>query len=494
MKRARTPFASGSGTESVSLDLHVWIIWLAFASVAVSPTYADLDLWGHTRFGLDWLDTHSLSLVDPYSFTQDRPWINHEWLSEVAMALAFRAGGGPGLIALKAIVVGLTLAVLAWRLRGASGLVAGAILMLALLTAATMVLTVRPHLWSLLGTVVLLALLDLPGKPGVSRIVVTALLFACWANLHGGWIAGMAALVVWSAVRSVRMPQETRAWVALVAAGLAATLVNPYGIGLWRFLAATVRASRPDITEWQPLAGAPLLLWLPVVVAAGFLLWLSRDPRWRPAPEAWAVIGLLIVASLRVLRVAALLGPAALVLLGPLIARRAGERGRLTVPTRGAAAILAIPVVVVLLGAAREVPRQSECVRVAGDPPDRLAGANLAGLSGRLWTTFNWGEYAIWHAGPKLRVSIDGRRETLYSDAVLAWNRAAENGDTAALARMMALAPEYAWLPATRHAARAALTSHGYRIDVETPASFIAVRPDQPPLEKSGHISPPCFP
>jgi hypothetical protein len=29
---------------------------------------------------------------------------------------------------------------------------------------------------------------------------------------------------------------------------------------------------------------------------------------------------------------------------------------------------------------------------------------------------FDWGEYVIWHLGPDLKVSIDGRRETVYPD------------------------------------------------------------------------------
>jgi len=38
-----------------------------------------------------------------------------------------------------------------------------------------------------------------------------------------------------------------------------------------------------------------------------------------------------------------------------------------------------------------------------------------AGVQGNLATFFDWGEYIIWHLGPSVRVSIDGRRETVYS-------------------------------------------------------------------------------
>jgi len=38
-----------------------------------------------------------------------------------------------------------------------------------------------------------------------------------------------------------------------------------------------------------------------------------------------------------------------------------------------------------------------------------------AGIRGHLATFFDWGEYIIWHLSPAVRVSIDGRRETVYS-------------------------------------------------------------------------------
>ena len=64
-------------------------------------TWTDTDLWGHTRFGLDILRDHDLPSVDPYSFTQDKPWVNHEWLSELQMGIAYHVAGPTGLALLK---------------------------------------------------------------------------------------------------------------------------------------------------------------------------------------------------------------------------------------------------------------------------------------------------------------------------------------------------------------------------------------------------------
>src|SRR4051812_39721232 len=38
-------------------------------------TDADVDLWGHVRFGEDILSLHALPVHDPYSFTSDKQWL-----------------------------------------------------------------------------------------------------------------------------------------------------------------------------------------------------------------------------------------------------------------------------------------------------------------------------------------------------------------------------------------------------------------------------------
>ena len=77
------------------------IVAATVAAVLLSTTVADSDLWGHVRYGLDILHARGL-VADRYSFTADRPWINHEWLAEVIMAASwtvmcrFSEGRDPG--------------------------------------------------------------------------------------------------------------------------------------------------------------------------------------------------------------------------------------------------------------------------------------------------------------------------------------------------------------------------------------------------------------
>jgi hypothetical protein len=56
-------------------------------------------------------------------------------------------------------------------------------------------------------------------------------------------------------------------------------------------------------------------------------------------------------------------------------------------------------------------------------PIEAVQLLRASGVTGNVATNFNWGEYVLWHLGPGVKVSIDGRRETVYSDEVYAENQ-----------------------------------------------------------------------
>ncbi len=113
-------------------------------------TTSDTDLWGHVRFGQDLLrDTGAAAgRYRRMPSTSDRPWINHEWLAELAMGAAFDAAGVAGLLLLKAALLLGSLIVVAWAVdRAAGGRAAGiAIFSLAsLMGVLPLFATLRPQ-------------------------------------------------------------------------------------------------------------------------------------------------------------------------------------------------------------------------------------------------------------------------------------------------------------------------------------------------------------
>jgi hypothetical protein len=481
----------------VPLRWSPWLLLWLFLAPFIVKTFADPDLWGHVRFGLDALKHPGEIPVDSYSFTRDLPWTNHEWLSELTMGAAYRAAGSFGLVVLKSILVSAVLAIVLSSFSGALPLASAALLVVVAWGTAPQTLTLRPQLWTLVGLVVLCRLLIT--TPRAWWLVALPSLFALWVNLHGGWIVGAGLLAVWTAYHLYRAdaPRLLVAAVALLS-GLA-TLINPYGWGMWRFLAATVRVSRP-IQEWQPLSARPAGMWIPyiLVFAVVALCAASKD---RPPMDRLAMIALLALAALRVSRLAPLWVAVAVVLISPTVI--AWSRAvpaywwTLHAPSRAAAMLTVIPIVCVALFSAREVVGMSECVPIVGDwIPDTVASRALSdgAATGTIVTWFAWGEYALWHLSPALRVSLDGRRETIYSDSVLEQHDALYEGTAEGVAYLQRLDPTYVWVPASSSRLRDWLGTHGYRIDVQTNRSFVAVRSDRPTLRLPNVPASSCFP
>ena len=86
-------------------------------TAAILGLQSDPDLWGHLRFGFDFLDTLRVPSRDVYSFTGDRVWINHEWLFELLVALVQRSGGWGGIRLLVLAIAAATAIALAVRMQ-----------------------------------------------------------------------------------------------------------------------------------------------------------------------------------------------------------------------------------------------------------------------------------------------------------------------------------------------------------------------------------------
>ena len=460
-------------------------------ALAVARTHADPDLWGHVRFGLDILRDRALTTVDPYSFTQDIPWTNHEWLSELTMGLAFRHGGGTGLLLLKALVIFIAFVVM-WRgLRDAAAPWRWSGLALVALAAHPLTLTIRPQLWTLLLLVVLCRLL-VAGGPALWAI---PLLFVPWANFHGGWILGLGIVGAWCAGRLLDRAnrRDVMQLAAVAALSAAATLVNPYGVHLWEFIGTTVRLSRADITEWQPIwrhSAAAVASW---TMTAAFVAvhWRRHG---RPPAAQLLVLLMLAVASMRVMRLVALFAPAAVLLLAPRLPRASAS----AIVPRGQSILDGVIVAVVFLasfwtGVVAACPVVEE-----PSAPDMVALAALveARPSGRMVTAFDWGQAALASVGPALKVSVDGRRETVYTPATLQAQYRIQMGTAEGLRTLEALSPDYVWLPLPdARRTRDWLVQHGYRIDVETVRSFVATRASLPAITPAADVAASrCFP
>jgi hypothetical protein len=398
-----------------------------------SYTVADPDLWGHLRFGLDILGAGLIAQQDIYSYrTGSQPWINHEWLSEVIFAGIYDVAGPTGLIAFK-VIVSLTIFGLCYRhLRRCDLAPFGAALLLILMSVPfRMGLgTIRPQIFTYLGTLVLLLFLEPCTTVCKRRLWALPLLFALWVNLHGGVLAGIGILGVWITANGVkRLVADRVRWrpnldgfaglVAVAVACALALLLNPYGATLLSFLLRTATVPRPEISEWAPLelTSLPGLLCLVLVVIGLVALAFSRRRR---TPEAVLTLFATVLLTFMSNRHYPLFALTLIVAGGEHVADVWGRlMPALGSPRAASRGLAAASLLAALLLVGLSLHRLS-CITINAQyfpfPARVVALLKQSGFRGNLAVPFAWGEFALWQLGPGVKVSIDGRRETVYSD------------------------------------------------------------------------------
>jgi len=390
---------------------------------------ADPDLWGHLRFGLDTIQNKEVIQVDPYSYmTTGQRWINHEWLAEVAFALVWMAGGSTGIVVFKTLIWVITYALLFWYLARYPlvPLRAGILLLLSMMITLPYSITARPHAFSaLLYTLTLIIIVK--AEFGRYRwLWACPLIFALWPNLHGAFPAGLGILGVWAFVHLLTH-RNRRVWIRVIPPLLlsgVATLINPYGFDLLVFIFSNLDDPRLEITEWQPLRvhslmGIFYLFWL-ILVILGLVF--SRKPRSKALLILLAITAYLPFMAHRFGMFFIL---TALVFAGEHIGD-AWDR-IMPAPKVLKKRPLWISFTIVFIALALLVWRLPNFFSIPIMNPNTYPQASVyllhqSGVSGNLAVHFDWGDYAIWHLTPSVKVSLDTRREMAYSDDIYKLN------------------------------------------------------------------------
>lgn len=432
---------------------------------AAANTIADTDLWGHIRFGQLTMRLGGVSSVDLYSYlTAGYRWINHEWLAEVIFAGVWDHFHTVGLVLLKTsmvlLVFGFVYAHL-WR-SGLGALRSGLLIMLFGVPTVLGLGSIRPQMFTYLFFVVTLLLIDAAEEGEVRWLWLLPPVFAAWVNLHGGVLAGVGVVGLWIAAKlaawvlehwrmqrgrgrtepsaeaaanastgNVRAPSASGALPVVLATGiaaLAALLLNPYSLRLPLFLVRTATGPRPDIIGWHHLAIQSRLgaMWLAYLLVAMWTLW--RSPR-RPRPAILVLLFVLTLLPLTATRHLPLYGLAVPILLagdlGAIRIQASGGRQGVAQRELTGAPALALGLLAGALGlaAAARSAHDFRCISLGpktriGYPTRAIGLLRESGVTGHLAVHFEWGEYAIWHLAPRLRVGMDGRRETVYPDSV----------------------------------------------------------------------------
>ncbi|BAR58260.1 hypothetical protein ACVIWV_009021 [Bradyrhizobium diazoefficiens] len=220
----------------------------------------DSDSFWQIKVGQWILDHGAVPTTDFYSFTRTgAPWISTSWLSQVLLAFSHAQWDWAGPVILTAMATALTAAIFVYLLDAQIEAPRAVLFaMLALLLSLHHVLA-RPHILALPVMVAWVGLLMAAADRRRAPSWYWLPLMALWANLHGGFVLGLALIgpISLEAVEHAEKGQRLRLFMRWVLFGIGAVIAScctPYG---WKtLLGATNILSLGEllslIFEWMP--------------------------------------------------------------------------------------------------------------------------------------------------------------------------------------------------------------------------------------------------
>lgn len=412
------------------------VVLMALLALCIGfmPLPWDPDLWFHLADGNYILSHHSIPQTDPFSFTRlGQLWVPHSWLFDVAasivwghlgprtaeafMAVVFMAAimvsfallVGRGVAPLKAMGIGLALAIMAGNTRG-----------------------IRPQVISLLlCNIVILLLVRHRYRPSWKLLVWLPAVFLIWSQVHGAVVLGLVVVGVWllgrvmevltsGGLRSVDRQQKkefmTLGAVSALAAGV--IFITPHKISLYSYSILTMRLHALAYTsEWQAPRLWPLELpdvYLYVLIAAVAVLLVRKWRRigWAETLLCLSLIGLGLTGVRHI--------PLACIGAVPLVAGALAADDRYVerrIVGTGRWPIVAGSVALVLLAALWWYPQRIDQRYASREPVRGVAALGHLGRPMRVFTTHNTGSYVLFASPQVLRVFIDSRPD-VYGDAI----------------------------------------------------------------------------
>ena len=411
------------------------ILFLGLFLMTLRPI-ADPDFWWHLRTGQLMVETHTIPHADPFSYTNvGKPWIAHEWLSELFMYGLYQLGSYGLLIFVFSMIIteSFVLAYLRCPLEARPYVAGFSLLLGAIATAPTW--GVRPQMISLLLTSLFLYLLDRYQKEGKLKFILPLpLITLIWVNLHAGYFLGLGIVGIYivgglidilkaelDKPRQVDSPTFKPIIVlsSVLGACVLATLVNPSGIHILLYPLQTLTSQSmqqfiqewfsPDFhqMEWQPLAWLILAL-----IGAGMLARKSISPT--------KILLTLIFgyAALRSMRHVPLFAIVAI----PILAEQVGSLVRIRPEVQTSSRLLRwiVPIVLALLVLVTglrfvQVVQGQSKAESKTFPKSAVDWMLVNKPEGNLFNSYGWGGYLIWRLYPEYHVYIDGRAD-VYGD------------------------------------------------------------------------------
>lgn len=429
-----------------SLRDALFLIVFLFLILGGKDLLGDADTAWHIGVGRYILETGTIPDTGIYSYTAAKmPWMAHEWLTELIFAVIHQVSGLNGIVVFTALVIAITMTTFyGFLLSRGINTVLALILTIAVILTTGVHWLARPHIISMLFTLLWYMALENYRLRGARYIYLLPVLTILWVNLHGGFMAGLLLVgVYWSGSLAEFIfskdekdkPDQKKNLTTYSKVGLlavAAALVNPHGYQaiLFPFRIMGQKLSMERINEWFSPNFHEFLpyeyLLLALIIVLGFSL----------VRLGFIEAGLVILwthLSLYSVRYGPIFG----IIVTPIIAVRlemlmheGAERGnrlltssyalserlqRISGSLKGhLAPILVICFVIIFTlrgGMLPGMPLLKHEFDKKKMPVDAVEFAENNGIRGRVFNTYHFGGYLIYKGFPKDGVFVDGRAD-----------------------------------------------------------------------------------
>jgi hypothetical protein len=408
----------------VSFPALMAVLLVAVALIGAQDRLIDPDTWWHVTVGEQILRTHTWPTSDTYSFTaRGAGWIAYEWLGEVFLALAARAGGLMGLVVLQKAIVALVALLLYYYAYLQSGNTkAACVASTIVLPIAPMAFTLRPQMIGYVFLLVTLICLERFRQGHTKSLWFLPPLFVVWANTHGSfvfgllviglyWVTGLVTFQVGGLIAE-RLPRRHRVQLLItLLLCLLALLVTPYGsqIAANPFEMATAQpVNIANVQEWQPLSLAmPLGKYFLVFAIALFLIQVTLQLTYKLEDMAMLLFG--AYAMCAHMRFAMVF----VIFLAPILAGIASRFVPAYDPAKDRYLLNFALMVLVVFALLKLRPSTYEIEKVVAEdyPVNALDYLRQHPQPTGLFNEYGWGGYLISQLGPEHQVFIDGRAD-----------------------------------------------------------------------------------
>lgn len=256
----------------------VYLTLIFTLSLRLLGIFIDPDMWWHIKLGGDILNN---KWVNTLTFTcTDYTWINHSWLSDVLLNGINNIAGLHGLSIFFAIIFlgGIIFSCLAlkailkqYQIKSSKLNFLLYILFFILLLSSF--IAIRPQVFTFFffnALIYLLVILYYKKTVNYKKIILFIPFFVLWVNLHGGFVIGIALIGLFlidsfinflsllltnKFVDAKLLFDKSKFLLILIIVFLLSSLLNPFGLDLWKEIFTLVLGSNnvSFITEWRAI-------------------------------------------------------------------------------------------------------------------------------------------------------------------------------------------------------------------------------------------------